>query len=183
MKVAFWYDALSCINMHYVCCITMPFSIWCIYVHFYASSIYNTMHFHPLLHYHAFGARDTLLYVCILNDKSAEPSSAELSSAEPIVEPPMPSSAEPSVELLRPSSADVRGKRPRGKLLKTLSAEPKPRSKPLSVELIAEPPRPSSAELSSELTGPMSLELSGKKLSSAEPSAELPLSRRAPCRA
>ena len=116
-------------------------------------------------------------------DKSAEPSSAELSSAEPIVEPPMPSSAEPSVELLRPSSADVRGKRPRGKLLKTLSAEPKPRSKPLSVELIAEPPRPSSAELSSELTGPMSLELSGKKLSSAEPSAELPLSRRAPCRA
>ncbi len=49
---------------------------------------------------------------------SAELSNAESSSAEPIVELPMPSNAERSVQLPRPSSADVRGKWSRGKLLK-----------------------------------------------------------------
>ena len=73
---------------------------------------------------------------------SAMLSSAELSSAEPIVEPPMPSSAEPSVVLSRPSSAEVRGKWPRGKLLKTSSAEPRPKPKPSRAKPSAEPPRP-----------------------------------------
>ena len=77
------------------------------------------------------------------SELSAMLSSAELSSAEPIVEPPMPSSAaEPSVVLSRPSSAEVRGKWPRGKLLKTSSAEPRPKPKPSRAKPSAEPPRP-----------------------------------------
>ena len=35
--------------------------------------IYNTMHFHPLLHYHAFGARDTFMCitVCMHSERDA----------------------------------------------------------------------------------------------------------------
>ena len=106
-----------------------------------------------------------------LSGEPTGPTSPELSGkTEPRAEPPRPSSAVQSVnpvcavpggELLQPSSAELRGKWPRGKLLKTLSAEPKPSGaepRPSSAEPSAEPPRLSSTELIGKLTGPTSAE-------------------------
>jgi hypothetical protein len=82
-----------------------------------------------------------------------EPSSA-LQSVNPFC-------AGPGGELLKPSNAKLRGKWPRGKLLKTSSAEPKPSGaepKPSNAEPSAEPQRSSSTELIGKLTGPTSAE-------------------------
>ena len=65
---------VQCINMHSPAYTFVASQCIQYMVHLHAlSCIYNTMHLHPLLHYHAFGARDAFMCitVCMHSERDA----------------------------------------------------------------------------------------------------------------